>query len=56
MINAKEYALETAKEITIAALQGCHDQVNADLSAYAAKYFETVYNKIYKLAQDNEDD
>lgn len=50
MTDAKSRALEAAKEITIAALQGCKDQVNAELGPWAANYFEAVYNKVYELA------
>ena len=52
MRKTKEFALEAAKEITIAAVQGCHDQIPGALGELAADYFEAVYNKIYELAKD----
>lgn len=55
MRGAQNFALEAAKEITIAALQNCQNQVNGELGDYAAKYFEDVYNKVYELAQSKEE-
>ena len=54
MHNAQSFALEAAKEITIAALQGCKNQVNLDLGGLAADYSEAVYNKVFKLARDDD--
>ena len=55
MYASQKFALETAKEITIAALQGCRDQVNGDLGVYAARYFEEVYKKVLELAKNESD-
>ena len=54
MRNAQEFALNAAKEITIAALHGCDNQVNGDLGDYAANYFEAVFRKVFELAKNNE--
>lgn len=54
MRDAQRFALEAAKEITIAALQGCENQINLDLGGLAADYFEAVYNKVFELAQNDD--
>lgn len=50
MNQEKHFALEAAKEITIAAL-GNKDCFGGDMGAYTAEFFETVYNKILSLTK-----
>lgn len=52
MRDSQQFALQTAKEITIAALQNCKEQVSCNLGENAAQYFETVYQKVLELAKD----
>ncbi len=55
MEHAGKYALDSAKEITIAAMQ--YETFHADKNSAdgAAIFFETVYRKIKELADDVED-
>lgn len=48
MERAENFALDAAKEITIAALQNGHCFQN-DSGICTAEYFETVYKKILEL-------
>lgn len=52
MRDAQKYALDAAKEITIAAFHNYSETVDELCGKDTVKFFETVYSAILKLAQD----
>lgn len=52
MNRPHDYAVEAAKEITIAAMQHSGDRTPWLNGDNVASFFETVYNKIYEIAKE----
>ena len=55
MRDAQKYALDAAKEITIAAFHNYSETVDELCGKDTVNFFETVYSAILKLAQEGPD-
>lgn len=55
MPRPQSFALEAAKEITVAALQGGDHTVVGDTGEDVALFYESVYRKILKLSSETDD-
>ncbi len=52
MNRPKQYAIDAAKEITIAAMSSTENAAPWMCAENVAEFFEAVYNKILEIAED----